>query len=220
MADSRDVSNPIDRSAVTVWLTGVPGAGKTTLARRLRRALREAGRAVSILDGDEVRKGLCAGLGFSQADRDENVRRVAETAKILNDAGVYTVCALVSPTQAQRDNARSIVGTGRFICVYLNPPQSVCEKRDPKGMYREARTGARPGFTGVGAPYEVPRAPDLVIDTSTLSEAKATEAILATLEPWRRVRHVPGRPKSGIAGTDLWHGSALAGVLPMSPSGH
>lgn len=151
-------------SAITVWFTGLSGAGKSTLANALRVHPVFDRRAVAVLDGDQLRTGLCRDLGFSAADRSENVRRVAEVARLMNDAGVNVLCALISPLAAQRASARSIVGPDRFVEVHVATPLEVCESRDPKGLYRKARAGEISQFTGLGSPYEVPEQPDLRLD--------------------------------------------------------
>lgn len=150
-----------------LWLTGLSGAGKSTLAMALRRRLFEAGWQVYTLDGDNLRHGLCGDLGFSDADRSENIRRVAEAAKLFADAGTVAVVSLISPRRADRDAARAIVGEG-FREVFIDASVEVCAGRDPKGLYRRAFAGELPGFTGVSAPYEAPESPDLTVPTATL----------------------------------------------------
>jgi bifunctional enzyme CysN/CysC len=147
------------------WLTGLPGSGKTTLAEAFGAFLRGEGLSVVILDGDVVRRGLCADLGFSPEDRSENVRRVAEVAVVLRDSGVMVIAAMISPLASHRDLARRIVGAAGFVEVFVDAPVDVCERRDPKGMYRQAREGSRGVFTGVSAPYEAPVAPSLHLHT-------------------------------------------------------
>ena len=138
-----------------VWLTGLSGSGKSTVARALETRLASLGVACYVLDGDGLRTGLNAGLGFSDADRRENVRRAAEVAAILRDAGLVAIVSLISPHAAGRERARELVGTDRFIEVFLDAPLAVCEGRDPKGLYARARAGEIPSFTGVSAPYEL-----------------------------------------------------------------
>ena len=152
--------------AQTIWLTGLSGAGKSTLAQRLSERFAAEGVAHLVLDGDAVRAGLCRGLGFTPADRQENIRRVAEVAALVNRAGITAICALISPRTADRALARQIVGDGRFVEVHIATPLEVCERRDPKGLYRKARAGAVPEFTGVSSPYEAPTAPEAVVDAS------------------------------------------------------
>lgn len=168
---------------LTVWLTGLSGAGKSTLATSLERVLVEAGRAVYVLDGDNVRHGLNSDLGFSPEDRQENIRRVSEVARLMNDAGLIVITAFISPYRADRAAARGIIGDGRFVEVYLNTPLSVCEQRDPKGFYRRARQGGFAQFTGIDAPYEEPCSPELTIDTSVKTLAQCVTAVMERVQP-------------------------------------
>ncbi|MBK8015767.1 MAG: adenylyl-sulfate kinase [Betaproteobacteria bacterium] len=155
----------LGQHAVTVWLTGLSGSGKTTLAFELERRLVQAGRACYVLDGDNVRHGLTADLGFSPADRSENIRRVAEVANLMNDAGLIVITAFISPSVTDRARARAVIGNDRFLEVFLAADLAVCEARDPKGLYARARAGQIPEFTGVSAPYDVPEFPDLLLST-------------------------------------------------------
>jgi adenylyl-sulfate kinase len=151
---------------VTVWLTGLSGAGKSTLAIALERRLIGNGRACHVLDGDNVRHGLNRDLGFSAADRSENIRRVAEVAKLMNDAGLIVITAFISPYRADREMAREIIGSDNFFEVHLSAPIAICEQRDAKGWYKKARAGEIADFTGISAPYEPPLNPAASIDTS------------------------------------------------------
>lgn len=153
--------------ALCVWLTGLPAAGKTTLARGVERALFERGLSTYVLDGDELRVGLTAGLGFSPADRHENLRRAGHAARLLVDAGVIVVCAFVSPAASDRAMIRELFEQDRFIEVWVSCPVSVCAERDPKGLYAKAARGEIPNLTGVGAPYEAPTAAELTVDSSS-----------------------------------------------------
>lgn len=164
-----------------LWLTGLSGAGKSTLATALHRQLREAGRPVAVLDGDAVRGGLCRDLGFSPEDRRENIRRVAEVARLMREAGLVVICALISPLREDRAMARDIVGAAHFREVHVATPLAVCEERDPKGLYRHARAQALPQFTGISAPYEAPPAPALRLDTSCVDVADAVAALRGLL---------------------------------------
>jgi adenylylsulfate kinase len=165
----------------TLWLTGLSGAGKTTLAHAVADALATAGASCRILDGDLVRRGLCADLGFSREDRSENVRRVAECCRQLNDAGTWVIAALISPYRDDRERARRIVRPARFFEVYLATPLPVCEARDPKGLYRRARAGEIANFTGISDPYEAPLDPALRVDTETRPLADCVAATVALL---------------------------------------
>ncbi|MFN7986025.1 MAG: adenylyl-sulfate kinase [Thermoanaerobaculia bacterium] len=163
---------PADRERIlgqkgcVVWLTGLSGSGKSTVARALEARLAALGVASYVLDGDGLRTGLNAGLGFSDADRRENVRRAAEVAAILRDAGLVAIVSLISPHADERRRARELVGPERFVEAFLDAPLEVCEGRDPKGLYRRARSGEIPSFTGVSASYEPPPRPDVVLRTA------------------------------------------------------
>lgn len=167
----------------TIWFTGLPGAGKTTLARTLEQALIGQGRSCSVLDGDELRRGLCSDLGYSAADRSENIRRAAEVALLLNHAGSFAIVALISPQAEDRARARSIIGVNAMLEVYVSTPLAICESRDPKGLYRRARLGEIADFTGVSAPYETPQNSRLSLDTSMLSPVSCIEQIIPLLFP-------------------------------------
>lgn len=177
-ADERRAALLGQRGGV-LWLTGLSGAGKSTLARGLERALLGHGRLVTVLDGDVVREGLCADLGFGPADRAENIRRLTEVSRLLADAGALVVVAAISPYAADRERARARVGAQRFALVHVATALEVCRGRDPKGLYARADRGELPGLTGVDAPYEVPADADLVLDTATTSLEAAVEALTA-----------------------------------------
>lgn len=153
-----------------LWLTGLSASGKTTLAFELDRLLFQKGWRTFVLDGDNVRHGLCADLGFSAEDRAENIRRIGEVAKLFAQSGCIVITAFISPYRADRDHVRAIAGD-LFHEVHVATPLAVCEDRDPKGLYLRARRGEIEGFTGISAPYEPPLAPELVLDTSDLSVA-------------------------------------------------
>jgi adenylyl-sulfate kinase len=165
----------------TLWLTGLSGAGKSTLAFALEARLRALGRPCYVLDGDRVRRGLTSDLGFSEADRHENIRRVAEVAKMFNDAGLIVIAAFISPRQSDRRLAREIVGHDRFLEIFMSATVATCEGRDVKGLYRKARAGAIAQFTGVSAPYDAPEAPALAIDSGSASLEKSVALALALL---------------------------------------
>lgn len=157
----------------TWWFTGLPGAGKTTLANTWAEHLKSGHRLAVVLDGDELRRGLSSDLGFSETDRAENMRRVAEVARLLNRANIDALVALVSPLMEGRSSARDIVGKEHFIEVYVSTPLAVCQKRDPKGLYLRAANNEQFQLTGVQAPYETPENPDLMIDTSQMDLSEA-----------------------------------------------
>jgi len=162
----------------TIWLTGLSGAGKSTLAQAASGRLAEWGVRHYVLDGDVVRTGLCSDLGFSAGDRRENIRRVAEVAKLMNSAGLEVICALISPLRTDRNMARAIVGPENFLEIHVATSLAACERRDPKGLYRRARAGTLSGMTGVDAPYEHPLSPDLSLDTEALSVESAVRTLL------------------------------------------
>ncbi len=167
--------------SMCVWLTGLSGAGKSTIARRVEARLFAAGVQVYVLDGDALRSGLCRDLGFSQMDRTENVRRVAEAARILVDAGFVVITALISPFREDRKRARERFGEDEFAEVFVRCPIELCESRDPKGLYVKARSGALPRFTGISDAYEQPESPERVVDTGVLDEDAAAGAVLELL---------------------------------------
>jgi len=173
----------------TVWLTGLSGSGKSTIAVELEKRLLERGVRTYILDGDNIRHGLNKNLGFSPEDRTENIRRIGEVAKLFCDAGLVALTAFISPYRADRDQVRAIMQPGDFIEVFVDCPVEVCEQRDVKGLYKKARSGEIKEFTGVSAPYEAPSAPELAIETSDQSVEKSALQILTYLE---RQGIVPG----------------------------
>ena len=168
------------RDGVTVWLTGLPSAGKTTLARHLEKRLLDEGHRVEVLDGDLVRAFLTADLGFSRRDRDENVRRIGFVAHLLSRNGVVVLCSVISPYRAARDEVREL-HAGRFVEVYVSAPVEVCAQRDVKGLYARQRAGEISGLTGVDDPYEPPLAPEVVVATHKQSPAESVEAIWRAL---------------------------------------
>jgi len=178
-----DVTAPIASKGAIVWLTGLSGSGKTTIAAGLADALRRDRPGVCVLDGDELRRGVNSDLGFSPEDRAENVRRVAEMARLLAGEGLVVIVALISPFQKGRSNARAIALAAKiaFIEVYLNCPMAVCERRDPKGLYKKARTGTLTEFTGIDSGYEAPLEPEIVLFTAAESAGESTTALLEFL---------------------------------------
>ena len=168
------------RSSI-LWFTGLSGAGKSTLANAVNAALFERGLATYVLDGDNVRHGLCKDLGFSDADREENIRRIGEVAKLFLDAGVIVLTAFVSPFRADRDKARALVNTGDFIEIHCAADLSVCEERDTKGLYAKARAGEIKEFTGISSPYEAPEQPELNVNTGNSSLDSCVDQVVRYL---------------------------------------
>jgi adenylyl-sulfate kinase len=164
-----------------VWFTGLSGSGKSTLAVALESALYGLGIHTYLLDGDQLRQGLNRDLGFSSADRAENIRRSAEVARLMCDAGLVVLAAFISPFEAERELARRLVGPAHFLQVYVSTPLVTCEARDTKGLYQKARAGVLTTLTGIGSPYEAPTAPDITLDTTDLSVNEATAVLLKRL---------------------------------------
>ncbi|HLQ97365.1 MAG TPA: adenylyl-sulfate kinase [Candidatus Dormibacteraeota bacterium] len=169
------------KSAI-IWFTGLSGSGKSTISVALEALLFEKGIHTYRLDGDNIRHGLNRNLGFSQADRTENIRRIGEVSKLMIDAGLLTLTAFISPYEEDREQVRQLVEPDEFIEIYIKASLETCEERDPKGLYKKARLGEIKNFTGIDAPYEEPKDPELVIDTDQLSIEEAVESILAYLK--------------------------------------
>jgi adenylylsulfate kinase len=169
-----------DRIGKTIWLTGLPSAGKTTIARAVEKRLLDEGRQVEVLDGDIVRTHLTKGLGFSREDRDENVRRIGFVADLLSRNGVVVLCSVISPYRSIRDELREL-HQGRFVEVHVSTPVEVCSERDVKGLYAKQRAGEISNLTGVDDPYEAPPAPEVTIPTQELSVDEAAELVLAAI---------------------------------------
>lgn len=168
--------------SVILWFTGLSGAGKSTLAHAVEEALHRRGCRTFVLDGDNVRHGLCSDLGFSAEDRAENIRRVGEMAKLFIEAGMITLAAFISPFRADRERVRSLVPHGDFLEIYCRCPIEVCEQRDVKGLYKRARLGEIKFFTGISTPYEEPANPELIVDTSILTVEECVAKVLAMLK--------------------------------------
>jgi bifunctional enzyme CysN/CysC len=164
-----------------LWFTGLSGAGKSTIANLVEKKLAALGRHTFLLDGDNVRHGLNKDLGFTEADRIENIRRVGEVAKLMTDAGLIVLTAFISPFRAERDMVRGMIAPGEFIEIFVDTPLVEAEARDVKGLYAKARAGELPNFTGIDSPYEAPENPELWIDTTAMSAADAAEMIVARL---------------------------------------
>ena len=166
---------------VVLWFTGLSGSGKSTLAQLVEERLFEEGCYTYLLDGDNVRHGLNGDLGFSEADRRENIRRIGEVSKLFTDAGMVVLAAFISPYRADRDRVRALFAPGEFLEIYLRCPLATCEERDPKGLYRQARAGLLPEFTGIDSPYEEPSNPELTVDTGQTAVEDAVEGIVGFL---------------------------------------
>jgi adenylyl-sulfate kinase len=177
------------QNAATIWFTGLTASGKSTLAYEVERRLHDLGHASFVLDGDNIRHGLSRDLEFSPESRTENIRRISEVAKLFNDAGIVMITAFISPYRHDRAMAREILGPERFIEAYLAADLAVCERRDPRGLYRKARAGEIPGFTGISAPYEVPESPTITLDTGVLSVEESISRLLEAVLP--RLRNGP-----------------------------
>jgi adenylylsulfate kinase len=172
----------IGQRGVTVWLTGLSGSGKSTVAVAAEHALVKSGRLAYVLDGDNVRHGLNSNLGFSPEDRTENIRRIGEVAKLFTDSGVIVFTSFISPYRADRDAVRELMSDGDFVEVLVDASLETCESRDVKGLYQKARAGEIPEFTGISAPYEAPEKPELVLDTNTESIEESATALVGYLE--------------------------------------
>ncbi|MFO7866651.1 MAG: adenylyl-sulfate kinase [Candidatus Aminicenantes bacterium] len=172
----------LHQKGIVIWFTGLSGAGKSTLALALEEKLFERGRLSYVLDGDNIRHGLNKNLGFSPEDREENIRRIGEVAKLFADAGIITMTAFISPYRNDRDQARRLLKEKEFIEVFVKVPLDVAEERDTKGLYKKARAGEIAEFTGISAPYEEPDKPELIIDTSLLNIKDSVDLVISYLE--------------------------------------
>jgi adenylylsulfate kinase len=177
-------SGLLKQGGATLWFTGLSGSGKSTIAFTLEHALVQRGHLAYVLDGDNIRLGLNKNLGFSAADREENIRRIGEVAKLFADCSVITMTSFISPYRKDRDLVRElhVAGKAPFIEIYVNTPIATCEQRDPKGLYKKARAGQLKGFTGIDDPYEAPEKPELEIRTDQLSIAQSVQKLLDLLE--------------------------------------
>ena len=171
----------LKQRGVTIWLTGLSGSGKSTIAVAAQGVLHERGRLAYVLDGDNVRHGLNKNLGFSPDDRTENIRRIGEVAKLFTDAGVIALTSFISPYRADRDAVREVMGTDDFLEVYVDASLETCESRDVTGLYAKARAGDIPEFTGISAPYEAPEKPELVLDTNGQSVEESVGRLIGYL---------------------------------------
>ena len=169
--------------AKVIWLVGLSGSGKSTLAGNIETVLHQKGYKTYLLDGDNVRLGLNNDLGFSSKDRTENIRRIAEVARLFNEAGIIVLSAFISPLESDRNQARELIGIENFIEIFVHCPLHICEKRDVKGLYAKARKGLIPNFTGIDAPFESPKQPDLTISTEAEAPAASLKKLLNFIEP-------------------------------------
>ena len=187
LVQREDRERLLEQQAKVFWLTGLSGSGKSTLAAGVQRSLHAQGKLVYVLDGDNVRAGINKNLGFSEADRIENIRRIAEAAKLFLDAGVITVCSFVSPTNELRALAKKIIGENDFLEIYVNSSLGSCEERDVKGLYAKARRGEIKDFTGIDAPFEAPLSPALELRTDLEDENDSQQALLSFVNRHIRV---------------------------------
>ena len=178
----QDREGLLKQKGVIIWYTGLSASGKSTIAHEVEVTLFKRRHLCYVLDGDNIRHGLNKNLGFSPEDREENIRRIGEVAKLFSEAGIIAMTAFISPYRADRNKVRDLVGAGEFIEVFVDCPLEVLEERDPKGLYKKARAGEIAEFTGISAPYEAPENPELTIDTSTLSLKESAEMVIAYLE--------------------------------------
>lgn len=177
-----DREHRLGQKSAVLWFTGLSGAGKSTLARAVEARLFQDGYSPVVLDGDNVRHGLCSDLGFSPDERAENIRRIAHLAELVRQCGHLVMAAFISPYRAERDLARSLVPEGRFLEIYVQASVDACAERDPKGLYARALRGEIPEFTGVSAPYEEPLAPELVLDTTRVDVEEGARRVVGVLE--------------------------------------
>lgn len=183
MLGRKDKEEMLKQHSVMIWFTGLSGSGKSTVAIALERELHKRGLLCRILDGDNIRSGINNNLGFSEADRVENIRRIAEVGKLFIDSGIITIAAFISPNNDIREMASNIIGKEDFLEVFVNTPLEVCEERDVKGLYAKARKGEIKNFTGISAPFEAPEHPALLLDTSKLSLEESVNKLLELILP-------------------------------------
>lgn len=172
----------LNQKGVTLWFTGLSGSGKSTVAHEVERLLYESGHATFVLDGDNIRHGLNKDLGFSPKDREENIRRIGEVAHLFTTAGIITLTAFISPYKADRLIARNLAGKGEFVEIYVYCPLEECEKRDPKGLFKKARAGIIPEFTGISAPYEEPENPEILLESHKYSVNECAKKVISFLK--------------------------------------
>ena len=178
---AEDREKLLNQKGCVIWFTGLSGSGKSTLANAVEHVLHQQHHHTYVLDGDNVRHGLNKNLGFSPEDREENIRRIGEVAKLFADAGTIVMTAFISPYREDRDRARELISEGRFVEVFVDCPLEVCEERDTKGLYKKARAGEIKEFTGISAPYEPPAAPEVTVNTAELSIEESAQVVVAAL---------------------------------------
>jgi len=178
---AEDFEKQYKHQGCVLWFTGLSGSGKSTISAIVQRMLFEHGRHVYVLDGDNIRHGLNKDLGFSPKDREENIRRIGEVAKLFREAGTIVLTAFISPYRKDRDTVRAILDEGRFLEIYIQADIETCKKRDPKGLYEKAIAGKIPEFTGISAPYEAPLSPELVIDTTSETAEESSQRVIDLL---------------------------------------
>jgi len=178
----------LKQRGVLLWLTGLPSSGKSTIAYTVEHALANRGHLAYVLDGDNIRFGLNGNLGFSAEDRTENIRRIGEVGKLFVDGGFLTLASFVSPYSEDRDAVRELMGEGDFVEIFVDTAVEICEERDPKGLYKKARSGEIPNFTGFSDPYEVPEKPEMIIKTADWTAEAAAELIIEMLEKLGKIQ--------------------------------
>ncbi len=180
----------LHQQGVLLWLTGLPSSGKSTIAYTVEHALAARGHLAYVLDGDNIRFGLNKNLGFSADDRAENIRRIGEVGKLFVDGGFLTLASFVSPYRADRDGVRALMAEGDFVEIFVDTPIELCEERDPKGLYKKARAGEIPNFTGVSDPYEEPEEPELVVKTNMATPSEAAVQVIDLLEKMGKIQPI------------------------------
>lgn len=173
----------LKQKGMVIWFTGLSGAGKTTLANALKDTLEQKNFFIQLLDGDELRKGINSNLGFSEADRIENIRRTAEIAKLFVNSGIITICSFISPTNQIRKSTKEIIGAENYFEIYVNTPLNICEERDVKGMYKKARVGELKNFTGIDSVYEIPDDSNMEINTANLTITESVDYLFKGIIP-------------------------------------
>ena len=178
-----DKEAQLKQHSIVIWMVGLSGSGKSTLAKALERDLHDRGFLTTLLDGDNLRTGINNNLGFTEADRTENIRRAAETSKLFAACGIITICSLISPTEEIRSMSKNIIGANDYFELFVNTPIEVCEQRDVKGLYKKARAGEIKNFTGIDSPFEHPKAPSLEVRTDLHSLEECLQQILTAILP-------------------------------------